>query len=254
MQDLKINLIVNPKCELVAVDNTVYHNLRYNNSEYLDDLTNHVSLEFLLDSENEIVQNSIRFEDNLAIRRECLDGNMSVFVLEKDGTFVYYKYLIPKIKHLLTTDDEGNEYYKTRNQLFFIENNLYYSKVDCVSLEEINEKAVRILDLRELWDTQGTQTFSFQKILFSVCKLQKCLVYLQRKMLNHPDECQTKNNSDRYARDFLFAAMYVFDYLKDQGNYEEAQRILDNLIGCSNYLCPEDTDHKSNCNCGKVVY
>ena len=44
MQDLKINLIINPSCELIASDNTGYHNLKYDDQEYLDDLINHLVL------------------------------------------------------------------------------------------------------------------------------------------------------------------------------------------------------------------
>jgi hypothetical protein len=57
----------------------------------------------------------------------------------------------------------------------------------------------------------------------------------------------------RFKRDFLLSALYVFDYLKDTKNYEEAQRILDNMNGCGDFLCG-GTNLKSDCGCGKVIY
>jgi hypothetical protein len=110
---------------------------------------------------------------------------------------------------------------------------------------------MKINDFTKLWDKQGTQTFSFQKTVFSVCKLQKCLVYLQRKFLENCRSCD-RSNTDRNTRDFLLSAMYVFDYLKDHDNYEEAQRLLDNLSDCTRNLCGE-TFNKSDCNCGKAI-
>ncbi len=61
------------------------------------------------------------------------------------------------------------------------------------------------------------------------------------------------DTSIRYKRDFLLSALYVFDYLKDTNNYEEAQRILDNLSSC-NSLCGEDLDFNNNCGCGSIKY
>lgn len=52
--------------------------------------------------------------------------------------------------------------------------------------------------------------------------------------------------------DFLLSALYVFDYLKDINNFEEAQRILDNMSECDS-LC-EDYSAKSDCGCGKNIY
>lgn len=255
MQDLNIHLIINPECELVAVDNTVYHNLRYTDGdEYLDDLLNHVSLELLIDHMGHIDSNHIYLQENIGARQEFLNGNMSVFKFHKDGTFTYYKYLIPKLNHLLKYDDAEVAYYKTRDQLFYNNGKFYYAKEDYSTIEELNKNVIEINNLLDLWNFQGTQTFSFQKIIFSVCKLQKCLVSLQRQMLNDYGKCVDKNavESNKTIRDFLFSTMYVFDYLKDHDNYEEAQRILDNLINCTGNICPE-YNYKSECNCGKVI-
>lgn len=100
----------------------------------------------------------------------------------------------------------------------------------------------------------STQTFSFQKVVFSVCKLQKCLVNLQKQIIDNPKSCNecSSTSSVRYRRDFLLSALYVLDYLKDRRNYDEAQRIIDNISGCGS-LC-EDLTNNNDCGCGSIKY
>lgn len=97
--------------------------------------------------------------------------------------------------------------------------------------------------------------FSFHEVLFSICKLQKCLMFLQYKILNSTSNCIGKLSlkNDRLTRDFLLAAIYIFDYLKDHNNYDEAQRVLDDLLSCSGSLCPSEYDIKNTCDCGEIV-
>jgi hypothetical protein len=61
------------------------------------------------------------------------------------------------------------------------------------------------------------------------------------------------DSSLRLKRDFLLSALYVFDYLKDRYNFEEAQRILDNIKDCSGNLCIDNQD-KSDCGCGRIKF
>lgn len=252
MQNLNINLFINPKCELVAVDNTIHHNLHYGDNQYLDDIQNHVSVEFLTDHVEDIVSDSVRIKKQRHARREFVDGNISVFHFPFDGLFTYYKYLLPTVEHLLKTDEEG-DYYKSADQTFFYDGNIYLAKDDYDTLDDLLANAQKLNSLTDIWDVQGTQTFSFQKMIFSVCKLQKCLVYLQRKSLDLQSDCtciKSENNSLKNIRDFLFSSLFVFDYLKDIENYEEAQRLLENISDCTETIC---SDFKLDCNCGKTI-
>lgn len=267
MNELDIQLIINPACELIAVDRTSYQNLHYEiggELQYLRDRSEYVSIEFLTDADQKIVEDSINLEQGLN-RSELLDGNTSVFYFPKDGTFTYYKLLVPHLSHLMTKDWETNEdIFKANDQTFFFNGNFYYYQGVDVGLREfpsLNDLYIyfvensKLLSINDLWKYQGTQTFSFQKMLFSVCKLQKCLVNLQKRNISNPDNCMEcgMETPSRFKRDFLLSALYVFDYLKDIKNFDEAQRILDNMSDCNSYLC-EDNSTKSDCGCGKVVY
>jgi hypothetical protein len=252
MQNLNINLLINPKCELVAIDNTIYRNLRYGDNQYVDDIKNHVNVEFLVDHHNNVISDSISISHNCKPRQELVDGNISIFRFPFDGVFVYYKYLIPNTNHLLKTNSANEEYYKSSNQIFYHDGSILFAKDDYDTLSDLLSNSTKINDLIELWDLQGTQTFSFQKVIFSACNLQKCLVYLQRKLLNQSNDCgcNKSDKSIRNNRDFLFSTLYLLDYLKDRGNYEEAQRILENISECTGSICSE---LKLECNCGKAV-
>lgn len=266
MNELDIQLLVNPTCELIAIDRTSYQNLHYDVGEelqYLRDRSKHVSIEFLTDVDGEIMNDSLNLEKGIRNREELLDGNTSVFHFPKDGTFTYYKFLVPCLFHMMK-DGVFNVY----KQTFFHNDSFYYSEYDedvdirsndvggvDVAINIILSKSNKI-SVNQLWTLQGTQTFSFQKNIFSVCKLQKCLLNLQRQIMNNPDNCTEcgMESSLRFKRDFLLSALYVFDYLKDTNNYEEAQRVLDNMKGCGSYLCEDVNYDKTDCGCGTVVY
>lgn len=72
--------------------------------------------------------------------------------------------------------------------------------------------------------------------------------------MSDPKNCKCDYNSSlKMKRDFLLSSLYVFDFLKDRQNFEEAQRILDNLGGCSDEICG-DNNVKSDCGCGNIVF
>lgn len=131
MNELDIHLIINPRCELIASDRTSYQNLHYEYGgelQYLRDRSKHVSIEFLTDVDNNVIANSINLEKGLRNRAELLDGNISVFHFPKDGTFTYYKFLVPHISHLLKQEDYSQqEVFKVFDQTFFYDDNFYYS-------------------------------------------------------------------------------------------------------------------------------
>lgn len=255
MQDLNIHLFINPSCELIASDKTAYHNLRFGDDEFVDDISQHISIEFLKDVDGEVMHSTIVFKDCGHNRGYLSDGNNSVFHFPKDGTFYYYKFLIPTLDHL----DKGDGHIASKNQLFYYDNKFYYCEESFEGDPNITDEYVisksRRIELGDLWKFQGTQTFSFEKILFSICKLQRCLVSLQKQILESHNACNNCNfdSSLRSKRDFLLSALYVFDYLKDRHNFEEAQRILDQMSDCSGSLC-EDNQDKSDCGCGGVKF
>lgn len=252
---LKINLIVKPNCVLVAVDNTNYLSSGV-------DLSNYVSFEFLsYADDNKVLPNSIIAHKEFHNRDHYLNFFNSEFHLETDGTYSYYKLVIPLVSYFEDEDDLG-KYINLVDELFIYDRKLYKSNIsdeEGRSIEEVIENSEEITDYIEAYNiklsNKASQTLFSPKInVFSVCNLQKCLVYLQRELLKNNCSYNSCNFNEqiRNKRDFLLGAMYVFDYLKDLGNFTEAQRILDNLSSCDS-LCEDMDNSNNNCGCGNSI-
>lgn len=253
---INIDVIVRSDCKLIAVDN----------SDYLGvDLSQYIMLEFLsYNTDENLLPESVKIRKELHNRGHYLSRFASEFTLNVDGTYSYYKLVVPQLMHF-QDDKEPDKYINLIDELFFFNGDLYKSNItdqEGYTLDEVIESS-EIIDYKEAYEfvqeNKASQTFYCPiKNVFSVCKLQRCLVYLQRQLLLNNskicnyDKCKTDENL-RNRRDFLLSAMYVFDYLKDMGNFTEAQRILDNLSSC-NSLCGEELGNINNsCGCGNSI-
>lgn len=254
---LIIQTIVRPDCKLIAIDNSDYYSLG-------DDMINFIMLDFLSYNETEIpIDKTIRMRREVVKRGQLLSRFSSEFILDKDGTYCYYKLVIPTLDYFKIGETTYNN---LSNELFFDGKTLYKCKFeddDEHSYEEVIKNSIVIdnyIDAYKIVHNNGaSQTFYCPvKKIFSVCKLQRCLVYLQRQLLlincKHCsyDKCDT-DNTLRNRRDFLLSAMYVFDYLKDIGNLTEAQRVLDSMSSCDS-LCGDLLNNSNNdCGCGNSI-
>lgn len=250
---LVIQLIVSSDCKLVAVDN----------SDYLAsgiDLRDYVMIDFIRYNTDKCpVNNSVRIRREIHSRGHYLAKFSSAFLLEKDGTYSYYKLVVPLLSSFLNIQDK---YVGVKDQLFFHETTLYRCNVednneeyDLSTVLSNSEKLDNYIEAYEyVQEGNASQTlYCPEKKVFSVCRLQKCLVNLQKQLLMSSHLCKGGScNIDqglRDKRDFLFSAMYVFDYLKDLGNFTEAQRILDNMTSCDT-ICKNNFN---NCSCGSSI-
>lgn len=254
-KNLNIQLILKPGCKLIAVDNSDFDSIGI-------DLLNHASLEFLSFKESEFPKDgSVLLKPHINLN-QCPS---SEFILNEDGTYSYYKLIIPYLDHFKNMEDK---YCNLYNELYYYEGNIYKSNTP---MEEAgggydkgyvlsnSEKIINYIEAYKLVQmNHASQTFyCLKEKIFSVCKLQACLAALQKQALYSGScECSfSKCNLDenlRNRRDFLLSALYVFDYLTDSKNYEEAQRILDNLSTCES-LCGEELINLNDCGCGNSI-
>lgn len=179
------------------------------------------------------------------------------YILPKDGTYSYYKLVIPIVEHFLNAD---GKYHNIEDEMFYYKGNIYLCNTNTgfteFTLSELlsNSKVLEnCLDwYNTVHDNHASQTFYLPaKKLFSVCRLNRCLVSLQKNLLGCNNPCKNMNcdvSAATNQRNFLLCTLQVFDYLKDIGNYSEAQRILDNLSSC-NFICDEGLI-SNDCGCG----
>lgn len=250
---LEIQLFVQPNCKLVAIDNSDYDSINV-------DLIKHIMLEFLSYNEDSVhLCEKVRLKQDIHEQMQ----KTSTFLLDVDGTYYYYKLVIPVLNHFETSN---KKYSKLHNELFFYENCLYKSNLpdteDEFDISEILNNSKQITNYIEAYELVqkgcASQTFYCPKeIVFSNCKLQKCLVYLQKQLLFNNCNCQFDEcNTDetlRNRRDFLLSALFVLDYLIKTNNFIEAQRIIDNLSTC-NSICGDELDTlNKGCSCGNSI-
>lgn len=243
---LYIELAVDNECRLIAIDRSNYSALEDQN-----DLINHVMVEFVSNISDEIIGH--KFNIILHERDYLLRRFSSRFLLKIDGTYHYYKLIIPTIYHFESSEDPKK--YLVENKCFFYNGSFYFSDHDLNSLEEIASLSP-ITDLMKLWEYKDTQLFFwFDDYVFSICKLERCLVSLQKKIISmcYTNECVTDKDI-KYKRDFILDSVFVLKYLISVKNYTEAQRILDNLSSCGN-VCGDELNSSTNlgCNCGGTL-
>ena len=152
---LFIHLDIDSACNIHVIDRSKYRALG-------EDLLNHVLLEFFVDKDDNILyQKQNVIEHN---RDYLLNDFSTVIPLKSDGTFTYYKLLIPCLSHfavygdLVTKDVQEIETYKVADKYFFYKGKFYYSAVD-VTPEDGMSSFKEVHDLFELWDNKDDQGF-----------------------------------------------------------------------------------------------
>ena len=134
----------------------------------------------------------------------------------------------------------GTEYYYEDGKFYH-----FYKEIELQTLLEMNPKATNL---------EITYEYYFQ-----TCRLRKCYINACYEIFDKaaPVNC-ARTQVDKnliYKRDLLWSALNVIDYMTDLNQFEEAERLLERIMGC-NGLCNNQQnrckgDHKSSsCGCG----
>lgn len=153
-----------------------------------------------------------------------------IFDLGIDGFYTLVTLKVPK--------QENNEYYYKNGNFYH-----FYNIIEWQTLIEINPNSSDKLDI--------TYDYYFQK-----CRLKECYINICYQIFNSANSLNCdKLNIDRnliYKRDLLWSALNVIDYLVEKDEYEEAEKLLERIIGC-NGLCDNQLNRcfkiQESCNC-----
>lgn len=229
-------------CQFCAIDNTDY-------STMLDKL---VFVEFLCyfaykDDVNTLLP--IKQSKKISIGSEN-DYKTYGYNFDYDGRYIYNKYAIYNIESLYSDNQ-----YLIKDKIFYYNNNIYIGLQNVNSLQEINaSNSNMISNWYELKNYIGQYiNYFYTTELFTICKLNKCVINYQKQTLfNKLESCKKicKTDYTKELRDFLFISIHVLSYLICNENYEEAQRILESLSACGE-LCNDTVflNSTNNCNC-----
>lgn len=154
-----------------------------------------------------------------------------IFDLGMDGFYTLVTLKVPK--------GEGTEYYYKNGNFYH-----FYSVIEWQTLIEINPNSVDGLDI-------------IYEYYFQNCRLRKCYVNACYQIFDSVASinCNTSGLDKNlvYKRDLLWSALNVIDYMVERDQFEEAERLLERIMGC-NGLCNNQQNRcyevQKSCNCG----
>lgn len=90
---------------------------------------------------------------------------------------------------------------------------------------------------------------------FQICHLRQCFIDICYEIFKQTQSIRCNINVlDKnliYKRDLLWSAINVIKYLVEQKQFDEAERLLNNITSC-NGLCDSNQNKECGCCCGKV--
>ena len=129
---------------------------------------------------------------------------------------------------------------------YFYEGKFYKSGLE-VELQEIVEVNPEVSGIEITYD-----------YYFQTCRLKKCFINVCYQIFDSKT-FTTCNNlkvdpNIIYKRDLIWSALNVIRYMVEVDQYEEAERLLERILGCNglckNYECLE-SHNNSNCGCNR---
>ena len=195
--------------------NTVVHELNYNN--------NYVYVYVLQLNKSDELITRIATKEN--------EYEEVIFDLGLDGFYTLTTLKVPK--------DSTKEYYFRDGKIYHMQ-----EEVDLTLLLEINPEFSGLSIEHEYY--------------FQTCRLRKCYINICKQIFDqvHSVECNRPpiDPNLSYKRDLLLAAIFIIEFMVEKGQYKEAERLLERIMGC-NGLCNNQCNgaHKDSdipCNCG----
>lgn len=148
-----------------------------------------------------------------------------IFSTKSDGFYTLVTLLVP-------LDETMPYYYKDGK---------FYKNIQEVNIQEIIEVNPEYSKINPIYD-----------YYFQTCRLKKCYIKACQEIFNEtaPLRCSSgKVNQDSiYKRDLIWATLNVIEYMTEFDQYEEAERLLEEVTDC-NGICPQE--YNKGCGCGR---
>ena len=197
-----------------------------------------------------VVLNEIDNPQLVAISHNTHSGNLDEveLPLNKDGHYTITQLIVP------TLDWYKRESKKERNN-FFRYDTLYISDgKNLYKATDSDFQKVDELDFIYNISLNKTTISKSQKDLFLTCFLWKCYISLAKEVFDQLiknnkgqgkiSKCGNENEDTKdliYRRDFVWATINVINYLIDDCNFEEAQKILEEIVSCNGFCQPNSS-------------
>lgn len=163
-----------------------------------------------------------------------------------DGTIRYTKIAVYPIEHFENPLNSEGEIAYRENQDGSI--SLYQNTVEGWKPISLDDAYYAIFHNYEDGENADEAYYCTPIQLFLLGNIEKCLTHLQKQHIYESLTNKCSVDSTKSRRDFIHSAVEVLRYLSFTENYEEAQRILDNISECG-FLCEDIYNKSTRCNC-----
>lgn len=128
--------------------------------------------------------------------------------------------------------------------IYFYSNNKFYHLYEEIELQELIELNPNVTKIETTYD-----------YYFQTCRLRNCFVNICYQIFDTQASINCNNSKlDQnliYKRDLVWSALNVLKYMVELNQYEEAERLLERIMGC-NGLCSNVCSNSyqiSKCGC-----
>lgn len=217
------------------------------------------SNEYLPESSTEVAFNRFKFSDTIAI--DVLQLNritgpevynpvfsnrekQKALPVTFDGWFNVCHIVIPNKQWFLSQLDSSNSSLGLYDTVYYSDGEYIYKYVNGTSeIVQVKEVVLR--------NPEGTTISIIKKDYVSICRLKQCYLDICNKIFKEKvfgPCCDRREDQElRRRRDLIWMAINVIQYMVEDNQLEEAQRILTELEGC-NGLCRQTIESKG-CGC-----
>lgn len=239
------------------------HMLHPCEDEVDEDVYNYSFVELLIDEDDRMVESKVTpiekikdpwVRDETVYRDFVFEEFLKTFYIRSDGFYTYVKMLVPKDRYFYDGNTETYTFKGTSGEgMFFVEGtSLKYMPYGTYN----TTAAAVVVDAKDVWDNHeqdDNHIMWFARELFCIAHLKKCLLKLEKRILENTDcrrHCDAHDEL-HYQRDLMMDAYRVLNWLSAHRKFEEASAILRKISSCTT-LC-DDTRAIKNCGCGKSV-
>lgn len=190
------------------------------------------------------------------------DLEQTVFDVDQDGYFTVTHFVLPNALWMENQMSEVNNLISNYSVIYYIDGATIYKRTVTSSLVEDttykyilgNPEEVTVRELLER-NVEGTTIQKCQIDIFYTGYLQECYINHCKELLNglmkHCRPNCTAKEVDVFPRDFLWMTINVLDYLVERGQFNEAQRILEEINYCGGFCNSSSNNVKSVCGCSQ---
>ena len=238
-----------------SFEDSVSINILINNKTKEDEIINQ---EILVHNDPKLVSKQYNYMATEDAYSTEIDSNylslestdISEFQLFNDGKYTAYHMIIPTKQWVDKYDSDT--LLQNYAYLYYYDSGNIYKSLDGGKTSEITSA-----DLIKEVNITGSTLYRCKKETFSICFLYQCYINYCKRILDQTiNKCITKDEDLLFKRDFVWMTINIIKYYLENGQLDEAQRLLEETMSCngfckSNILKYSLTNNTvSGCGCG----